>query len=84
MTEDGRRQRKKEGGGKRRRNERKRARERGGRKRKGEGKGRGIVSAEWRGILYKDNILDSHTKSTGTARETKELNIFSKKIHSPK
>ena len=40
---------------------------------------RGILSAEWRGILYKDNILDSHTKSTGTARETKELNIFSKK-----
>ena len=45
---------------------------------------RGILYTEWRGILYKDNILDSHTKSTGTARETKELNIFSKKIHSPK
>ena len=45
---------------------------------------RGIVSAEWRDILYKDNILDSHTKSIWTARETKELNIFSKKNHSPK
>ena len=45
---------------------------------------RGILYTEWRGLLYKDNILDSHTKSTGTARETIELNIFSKKIHSPK
>ena len=78
MTEDGRRQREKEGGGREGG-----TRERG-REKEGEGKGRGIVSAEWRGILYKDNILDSHTKSTGTARETKELNIFSKKIHSPK
>ena len=84
MTEDGRRQREKEGGGREGGAGEGGTRERGGRKRKGEGKGRGIVSAEWRGILYKDNILDSHTKSTGTARETKELNIFSKKIHSPK
>ena len=70
--------REKEGRGKEKRNKT----EWGGVGRKAEW--RGIVSAEWRAILYKDNILDSHTKSTGAVRETKELNIFSKKIHSPK
>ena len=86
--EDGRRQREKEGGGREggagEGGTRERGREKEGERKRGKEKEGVYYMLNRGGILYKDNILDSHTKSTGTARETKELNIFSKKIHSPK